>query len=376
MRNSYLLISFVVLIGVVVGQDTDIFNPRLFFGGNFSYEPSIDRLFGLDFLGWGFDAQYRDPFFALKPQLFRFTWNDNPQSKEKTYRYPTDTETYAVPDQVFVRTVAKTNTYTYVFTSTEDKRRTIDLKLNIKASTKQIEGELEFGLNIVNKEEVNKRIVSNFAETGLYQLYLSTKILRQEMLDDLQNLAATYELDPESYHLFLAKYGTHYVDSVIVGGSVQQETIVQLEQSSDVLTIAAAIRGKFESASGTKIEGSIGFGYEEAVSKVTATTTSSSEIFGGDAEFTDFVLTAGDPDATKLLFESWKSSLVTNPITIRYRLVEQWQLLEGKVLEIQRGELCKAIATVLGFLPDQDKDYCKKTTSLLSGTIREGLALN
>jgi len=370
------LICLVVFIGVVLSDNVNIYVPQIFYNGTFTYDPTIDKLFGLDFLGWGFDAQYRDPFFSLKPQLFRYTYNDNPRYKEKTYRYPTDTQTYAVPDQVFVRTVAKTTTYTYVFTNTEEKRNTIDLKLNIKASTEQIQGELDFGLNIVNTDDTNKRIVSNFAETGLYQLYLSTKILSLQFLADLEDLAATYSLDPETYNLFLAKYGTHYVDSVVVGGSVQQETIVEIENTTDVLTIAAAVRGKFESTSGTSVEGDIGFGYQDSVNRVTATTTSTSEIYGGDAEFTDFVLTAGDPDATKLLFESWKSSLVTNPITIRYRLVELWQLLEGDAMATQRAELCTAIATVLGFLPDEDKNYCNKVTSLLSGTIRQGLALN
>jgi len=369
----------IVLLGlcVLAIRCQNIYVPQLFYGGNFSYVPVLPVIFGMDFLGWGFDATYRDTFFALKPQLFRYTYNDNPQGKEKSYRYPTDTQTYAVPDQVFVRTVAKTDTFTYLFTSTSQRRTTLDLRLAITASTQQINGEIDFGLNTVSESDVNQRIVSNFAETGLFQLYLSTKILSADFLSDLNGLAATYTLDPESYNLFLAKWGTHYVDSVVIGGSINQETTITVTNDTDAMTITAALRGQFEQASGTgpKVNLDLTLAYQTATSYVQTSTFSSAEIYGGDPEFTDFVLTGGDVDATKLLFESWKASLITNPITIRYRLVELWELLEGTGLTQVQMQVCTAIATVLGFLPDQDKTYCSKVSNVLDGTVQGGLSI-
>lgn len=48
-----------------------------------------------------------------------------------------------------------------------------------------------------------------------------------------------------------------------------------------------------------------------------------SEIYGGDPEFTDFVLSGGEQSAVATLFNSWKASLTTNPITIRF---EVWKI--------------------------------------------------
>jgi len=324
-----------------------------------------NAIYGLDFLGWGFDASYRDTFFALKPQLFTFTWTD-PQA----YKYPTGTETWLVPDQVYARTVGKTTTYAYVFDGLDQRRQVIDLRLNLKASTKQIEGELTFTLGAFSSSQNKKHMSRNMAETSLYQLYLAKRELREDFLEDASELAATYDLDPTSYELFLRRYGTHYVDSVVIGGSVLQETTFQTDNVTDQLLITASLAGKFESATGTKIEGSLNFKFDDVEQKIQTETVSSSEIIGGDAEFTDFVLSAGDPATAKQLFESWKATLIINPVTIRYRLVEIWQLFDDK---IQQKEVCKALATMLGFLPDQDPDYCKETGRLRSGTIRGGL---
>jgi len=333
-----------------------------------STNEDLDAIFGLDFLGWGFDATYRDPFFALKPPLFDFSYERDPI---RTYRYPTSTTTYKVPDQVFVRTVGKTTTDSYLFLNSVEKTKTLDLRLNIKASTTQLEGSFTFTLNWIDTTTTDKRIVMNMAETSLFQLYLAQRNLSEEFLTEIDNLPATYAMDPTQYDLFLARFGTHFVDSVIIGGSVQQETIVNTENSTEALMFKAVLQGKFQSATGTdKVEGELDVDYKQTEKRVTQETTSSSEIYGGDPEFTDFVLTAGDPDAAKLLFESWKSTLITNPVTIRYRLVDIWQVLTDAQ---QRKELCKASATLLGFLPNENPNYCNKAGQVLSGTIQSGI---
>jgi len=341
---------------------------------DFTILPELPVIFGIDFLGWGFDATYRDTFFALKPQMFKYSYKQNPTEKEYSYRYPTDTQFYSYPDQVSIRTVGKTITETYVFDSTKQERFALDIKLNIKASTPQIEGALDFGFNMVNEDQTDRKIVMNYAETGLFQLYLvaNSSLLKDEVKRDMENLRLPYSVDPESYHRFIYRWGTHYVDSVVVGGSIRQRTQIDTSKSDNVMKIAVALRGKFQSASGTKVEGSIDLGIDIESHYVETETTSNSEIFGGDPEYTDFVLKAGDPEATKQLFESWKGSLVNNPVTIRYRLIEVWQLFDTKE---QQQEVCKAIGTALGFLPDDDKDFCKKTSNILDGTIQKGLAV-
>jgi len=306
--------------------------------------------------------------------MFKFSYNQNDYKKERSYKYPTDSQYYAYPDQVSVRTVAKTTTETYIFDSTADERLTLDLKLNIQASTAQISGALDFGFNMVDGSNTNVHIVSNYADTSLFQLYLLTESenLRDEFKKDVASLGATFDIDPDSYRRFIYRWGTHYVDSVVVGGSVRQKTTITVQTNTNTMQIAVALRGKFQSATGTQIEGSLGLTLDIVNNYVETETLSSSEIYGGDPEFTDFVLKGGDPDATATLFNSWKASLVTNPITIRYRLIEIWQLFDNKD---QQKEMCKAIGTALGFLPEK-KDFCDKVSNILSGTIQTGLVFS
>jgi len=358
---------------------------------DFLHDPDYPPIFGLDFLGWGFDATYRDPFFALKPQLFMFSFNNPPKEKSKSYRYPIDVNTYAVPDQVFVRTVAKTDTQSYTFDSTAQMRQELDLRINLNASTQQLSGELDVGVNFVSSNQQNTSIVYNFAETSLFQLYLGQRILRSEVLIAMNTLVSTFKLDPTSYNLFLAQYGTHYVDSIVIGGSVEQTTIIHFTNQTERTLLSVSLKGRFESSSGgsqrpsvsqgnnnnnngtggaTTVSGSLNLYYNDIELKVETETTSDSEIYGGDPEFTDFVLTAGDPAATKLLFESWKATLMTNPVGVRYRLVELWTLLSDPQ---QQQELCTATGTLLGFLPKENPNYCSQVNQLLGGTIRQGL---
>jgi len=329
---------------------------------------TYDDIFGLDFLGWGFDSTYRDEFFALKPQLFLFTYN----TSARTYRYPTSTTTYRVPDQVFVRTVGKTSTEAYLFTNSEQELMTLDLRLNLQVNDDQYDVQFGFTLDYIKSSVTNKRIIMNLAETSLFQLYLADRVLDPQFLSDVQQLPPTYSQDPSSYQLFLSRYGTHFVDSVVIGGSVQQRTVVTTENDTEALMFQVALNGQFQSATGTKVNGDLTLDFKQVSTVVQTETTSTSEIYGGDAEFTDFVLSVGDPDAAKLLFESWKSTLVTNPVTIRYRLVELWTLFSSSQT---RQEICKAVATSLGWLPDKNPQYCSTAGQVLSGSIRGGLSI-
>ena len=85
-----------------------------------------------------------------------------------------------------------------------------------------------------------------------------------------------------------------------------------------MLYLTVAVNGKFQETSGTTISGSIGFNYANTYVELTTTTTAMSILYGGDPKFTDFVLSAGDPANAKELYESWKSTLIENPVGVRY----------------------------------------------------------
>jgi len=321
----------------------------------------------LTFLGWGFDAFYRDTFFALKPELFNYSYNYNPQGSPKTYKYPLDTVTYAVPDQVFVRTIAKTVTNSYIFTDTVQMRQTIDLTLGVTASISQFSGDLKLAFGYVDASQTDTRIVRTLAETQLWQLYLGTQYFQYQFQVDMEAITGlAYASNKNAFQLFLARHGTHYVDSITLGGSVEQRTTVTDSNDTQLLYLTVAVNGQFQQASGTSISGSIGFNYANTVVQLQTETTAMSILYGGDPKFTDFVLAASDPDSAKELYESWKSTLLENPVGVRYRLVDIWTLFPDAQ---SQQEVCSAVIDSLGFA----SDYCNSVNNVLSGYERTGL---
>jgi len=336
---------------------------------DWSYSPQLPVIPGADYLGWGFDAWYRDTFFALKPQLFNFSYNDNPKGSEKTYKYPVDTVTYAVPDQVFIRTVGKTTTNTYSFNSTNIMRTTIDLTLGVQMSTSALDGSLKFQFGYVDSSQTNTRIIRSIAMTELWQLYLGDHYLQYSFGQALSSIAGlTYTANKQAFYLFFQRYGTHYVDSVTVGGSVEQRTTIQSDNQTTLINLAVALQGKFQQASGTQISGQLGFNYNNIQQQLQTETLSSAIIYGGDAKFTDFVLQAGDSTAAADLYSSWKATLLENPVGVRYRLTDVWTLLQNTD---QQKEVCSGIADFLG----HDSSYCDKVQFALSGYERTGAAV-
>lgn len=79
----------------------------------------------------------------------------------------------------------------------------------------------------------------------------------------------------------------------------------------------------------------------------------------------------GATDATQQLFSTWKSTLTTNPVTIRYRLVDIWTLATPL---FARQQLCQAVAVASGFTTSQEiSAYCSGNPLLQGGSISASL---
>jgi len=342
---------------------------------DFAYQPVLPKIPGIDFLGWGYDATYRDQFYALKPSLFLYSYNNNPKGSEESYKYPTDTIAYAVPDQVYVRAIGKTHAETDISDSTQMQRMRLDLKLNLAASTAQFSGSLAVGLDIVQQSDTHFRICQCWAQTELYQLYLGTRFLSADVQSDMTTLQHSGSFSASNqppYYLFLSTWGTHFVDSVSVGGALSQTTTFSNVTSNNLLELTVALAGKFSSGSGTTVSGSLSLDFSQAQVQIATQTTASADIYGGDAKFTDYLLKSDDPASAAELYSSWKSTLMKNPIAIRFRLVESWQLwalqLKNPTFAL---EVCKATASFLQWL-NENPNYCNGVPSVLSSYIRDG----
>jgi len=328
---------------------------------------------GVDFLGWGYDATSldRDLFYSATQQLFIYTYNQT----GKTYRYPVDTVDYIVPDQVFVRTVGKTTTDSYDFDDTSEQTLTLDLRVDLKLSQPKINAELTVDFDVVQSAEDKRVICVNIAETSLYQLYLSkgNRVLTQELLDAANDAGAEpYKVDPTPYNDFITRFGTHFVESAVLGGYVQQTTKISYSNDTEKLHLAVAIKGTFESGT-TTVDGALSLDFQEATVRVQTESTSDTIVIGGDTDFSDFLANSGDAQGTQILFQSWKSTLPRNPISVRYRLKEIFSLFVND--QQFYTELCTATGTALGYLPNEDKDYCTRGGSSVTVGTSSGAVI-
>jgi hypothetical protein len=376
------LLAFVALVGIAAAQRGDCENADPVEGNiqicdqwiNWAYEPEGLLLPGVDFLGWGYDASYRDTFFALKPLLFRWSFANNAKGSERTFQYPLyEDMQWPIPDQAFARTVAKTVTNTEISDTKQMNRMKLDLRLGIEGSTPQFSGSLEFKLGITDEKNNIRRIVTSMAETQLFQIYLGKRYLNPDVsfdMDTLDTAGPFKDSSKPSYFLFLSTWGTHFVDSVTVGGSVTQSTDYKFSNASNALMIAVAIKGSFDGGSGTKVSGFINFDFNTVKQDVKAKTIASATIIGGAAEFSDFTLNSDDPASAKKLYESWKNTLMENPVAVRYRLVEIWTLWPTLRDNYDQGEnVCAAIANYLGFA--NEDDYCDGVPMILGFSERD-----
>jgi len=333
---------------------------------------------GVDFLGWGFDARdmRRDTFYSLRTPLFNWTYGEhNPTGAPLQYKYPIDVVTRKYPDQVLVRTVSRTYSDVYKFTSTEQMRRTIDLRLNVKASVKQFSGEITATYNYVSAEQINDYVYLNTVQMEFWQLLLAKRQMYSYVTDAMNELRSegTYALNNDSYVQFMEMFGTHFIDSAMVGGAIELETNVHIDNATTAQQFAAAISGQFQSSTGsTNISGQITVNLDDSTQSLLTQTTSRSRILGANPKFTDFALNPNDPESTKEVFLSWKNTLLDNPVVTRYRLQEIWTLCTDPDV---RKQLCIAIGTELGFLPDEDPNHCSDHVLVTGGSMKPGLSV-
>jgi len=327
-------------------------------------------------MGWGYDARdlRRDTFYSLRTPIFNFSYGNNPTGKTFLYKYPLDVVTRKYPDQVLVRTVARAYTDTYMFNSTQQMREVIDLRLNVKGSVSKFSGTITASYNFVSNDQINDFIYLNTVQMEFWQLYISDRNMNSYFLDAMEemNTEGTFYLNNISYIAFIETFGTHFIDSVTVGGIIELETNVHIDNQTEIQKFGAAITGQFQASTGKNISGQIGFNLDDSTQNLLTQRISRSRISGANPKFTDFVLNPGNVTATKNVFVSWKQTLLDNPVVVRYRLQEIWQLCPDPDI---RKQLCIAVGTVLGFLPDEDTDYCDDGVLAIGGTMRPGIQI-
>jgi len=338
---------------------------------DWSYVPSHWVIPGMDFLGSGFDARQFDTFHCLMPQFFMWSFNDNPRGYENLYRYPLDFVSYAVPDQVAVRTLSKTSTKAYTFDSTADQITQLYLQAGVTGNFPNISGQFQISYNNIKEGTQDAHISQQLLTYELYQLYVAQRYTNPSLTNAIQQLDLTnFQNSPNLYYDFVNGWGTHYIDSITVGGSISQSTKMTNVNSTQYQAIQVALQGKFTGSIGS-IQGNLSLSDTSLQTTINEQLTSDAETYGGAVDFTNFAISGGvDYNAVAALFQSWKETIMANPIMVRYRLVETWTLLGTQE---SRYEMCLAIAQELGFNSVDQVTHCQGTDFMQQGDNRFGI---
>jgi len=234
---------------------------------------------GADFVGYGFDIRYLATEHAVRFPLVDWTY-----SVGKTYVYPLNRDdVYLVPDQLYVRTVARTDAESYVFSTLDEVKKTESESHGVKGeSTGEIDpfaalpaanrtalygqwmskysnisngaisiipqtvvltnkafslgAEMKFAESALSKNE--NYIVKNKQVNQLYQLFLDKRPLRKALeLDMMKLIGAEWFSSKEMYQSFFERYGTHVVVSAMLGGAISLDSVVQRTAIQTITTV-------------------------------------------------------------------------------------------------------------------------------------------
>jgi hypothetical protein len=302
-------------------------------------------IFGLDMLGWGVDLRASLPSEgSIKVPIYKWEFTEG-----STYLYPLEPETtFSVPDEVFVRTVAEMQGTNYFF-NTRDEYLTqlhIGIGLGIKASAKKnseegsnptsgnqtgsldstdlgaFSGDVSVTYNKKNLATNEMLMIENTLESGLWQLVVGPAIFPRERISQkIQEIAEAS--GPEQYDAmleFIDRHGTHFVDSVIVGGHLKMSSLTKKSQDLDATELAILANFGFKNMFGLD-EGnlSLNITFVDKAEQFEQETTNQLDVLGGDPELANFFRGDLKPEET---FVNWSRTLIRNPAVIRTRCRE------------------------------------------------------
>jgi len=367
------LLVAIFIISVAFGQYLE--NPD-------DYE-LLDLLPGLDFVGFGYDARFDTAQAALQIPIMQFSY-----SHQKVYSYATARETlYQVPDEIYVRNVAFTEAETYLFNSVDEYKQKVSLDVGINYQQLTGQGQANYTcVTTTNTSETNCTtdqtfnsekifsiganigfiktgftrdeiyLVENSEKTQLYNIFLDSRFIRQEVKDDLRDLSNyLFQDNQQLYFKFLEKYGTHYVVSATMGGQVTMQSTIQKKVSENNVQVTAGVGGGFSDsvsesdalASANKqfsqtLNAQVDFSFNKVDKRIELQSTSVWRLLGGNSSIVNLLDTRNASQAIK----AWKQTITGNPVPVVFRLKEISTLFDDPLM---RDQLANAVFYFLNF---------------------------
>jgi len=302
---------------------------------------SNPKIFGLDLLGWGIDLAIGRPEEAIKVPVFKWEWTEN-----NTYVYPLEPNTtFHVPDDVYVRTVAEMYAKNKVFESGEEYvlDLLLDLGLGIKSANNTgggqqsdpvggggsanvssldlsaFSGDANIRYQYSKMENQSSILIVNGLESGLWQLVIGPSSSPRDRIQ--QNIEkAQLETDPEAFFRFISLHGTHYIESVVVGGNVEMSSLVERSDEMSAHDLSILANAEFRNLFGLgEVQIDLTVNFTENLTAFKEETNNWMKSQGGDPELANFFSGTLKPEETFIL---WSKTLIANPAVIRFRLRE------------------------------------------------------
>lgn len=245
---------------------------------------------GTDWLGWGVDIKLGLPENSLKIPLFTLEYN-----MQQTYRYPLfPTQYFIVPDYVYTRTIAQTDSSVQYFETIQEYTSYLALGLGLELQTAvsnsqnglsnvtgpspgTFSGSLDVNYYSRRLSETNTLVITNTLDTALWQLVLGpTSTVTPLVLEAGLTAYATSSANGDLTALgnFINRYGTHFIESVIVGGRLQMTSVTQKANSTTQDEVALLANIHFKNAFGLQ-EGAAEFNLTYSTTYQTFTQQSS-----------------------------------------------------------------------------------------------------
>jgi len=305
-------------------------------------------IFGLDMLGWGVDLRTSPPDEgSLKVPMYTWAYTQG-----NSYLYPLEPETrFQVPDEVYVRTVATMKGTNRIYTKTDEYLT--DLHIGLGLSIKQAAQNANTNSNnnaatgansstslsqtdlsgfsgsvgvTYNKRQLNTDgylLVQNSLMSALYQLVVGPDISIRQSVQNAQQLIRDTSDASEKYLMqaeWVDRYGTHFIDSVIVGGNLVTESITQTSTSLSLQEISLMANFGFSNMFGLSSgDLSLNLSFVDSYKSFQQDTTNNIDVQGGDPELANFFRGDVEPSET---FVNWAQTLIRNPAAINTRCRE------------------------------------------------------
>jgi len=318
-------------------------------------------IFGLDMLGWGVDLRASTPNEgSIKVPMYSWAYTQG-----NSYLYPLEPETrFQVPDEVYVRTVATMVGTNRIYTKTDDYLT--DLHIGLGLSIKKTASNANTNSNsnpgntssaslsqtdlsgfsgdvgvTYNKRSMNSDkylLVQNSLESALYQLVVGPDISIRTSVQKSQNAIRAISDAGEKYLAqaeWIDKYGTHFIDSVIVGGNLVTESLTVTSSSLSLQEIALLANFGFSNMFGlTSGDLSLNLTFVDSYKSFQQDTTNNINVLGGDPQLANFFRGDLNPSDT---FVNWAKTLIRNPAAIRTRCREiSWLWAQDEVQDFSQ----------------------------------------